>query len=99
MVDGWRARSGLIETITSSYGTEWRNLNGIVTVPRMGGEQSKSSAIPQRSVFAYDHRRLDIGDSIRVMKVVQDDRPDVVINCAAWTDVDGCEGIRNGPFQ
>lgn len=42
-------------------------------------------------VFAYDHGRLDIGDSERVMETLKSDKPDAVINCAAWTDVDGCE--------
>ena len=42
-------------------------------------------------VFSYDHRRLDVGNTDRVMQTLKNDRPDVVINCAAWTDVDGCE--------
>lgn len=35
---------------------------------------------------------LDIGDSEQVQRVIERERPDAVINCAAWTDVDGCEG-------
>jgi dTDP-4-dehydrorhamnose reductase len=42
-------------------------------------------------VLAYDHRRLDIGDTPAVLAVIGDQRPDAIINCAAWTDVDGCE--------
>lgn len=42
-------------------------------------------------VFAYDHQNLDISDANRVLQVVENDRPHVIINCAAWTDVDGCE--------
>jgi dTDP-4-dehydrorhamnose reductase len=42
-------------------------------------------------VFSYDHRRLDVGNTDRVMQTLKNDKPDVVINCAAWTDVDGCE--------
>ena len=42
-------------------------------------------------VFSYDHQRLDIGNSDRVLQTLESDHPDVVINCAAWTDVDGCE--------
>jgi dTDP-4-dehydrorhamnose reductase len=34
---------------------------------------------------------LDIGDPAAVKQRLSDARPDVVINCAAWTDVDGCE--------
>jgi dTDP-4-dehydrorhamnose reductase len=43
-------------------------------------------------VLAYDHHGLDIGDTAAVQKVAGDERPDAIINCAAWTDVDGCEG-------
>jgi len=42
-------------------------------------------------VFSYDHRSLDVGNTDRVMQTLKNDKPDVVINCAAWTDVDGCE--------
>lgn len=42
-------------------------------------------------VFAYDHQSLDIADSGAAERVIVERRPDAVINCAAWTDVDGCE--------
>ena len=42
-------------------------------------------------VFAYDHQSLDIADANQVDAIVAERRPDAVINCAAWTDVDGCE--------
>ena len=42
-------------------------------------------------VFAYDHQSLDIADPQEVDAVVTERRPEAVINCAAWTDVDGCE--------
>jgi dTDP-4-dehydrorhamnose reductase len=43
------------------------------------------------SVLSYDHQRLDISNSAQVMEALRRDKPEVVINCAAWTDVDGCE--------
>jgi len=42
-------------------------------------------------VFSYDHKKLDITDKDGVMRTLQADRPEAVINCAAWTDVDGCQ--------
>lgn len=43
-------------------------------------------------VFAYDHQSLDIADPEKVDAVISERRPDAVINCAAWTNVDACEG-------
>jgi dTDP-4-dehydrorhamnose reductase len=42
-------------------------------------------------VFAYDHQTLNIAQSEAVRRAVNSTDPDAVINCAAWTDVDGCE--------
>jgi dTDP-4-dehydrorhamnose reductase len=42
-------------------------------------------------VFAYDRGGLDISDAHRVLEAIEKDRPEAVINSAAWTDVDGCE--------
>jgi dTDP-4-dehydrorhamnose reductase len=43
------------------------------------------------AVISYDHKGLDITDSGAVESVIVNERPEAVINCAAWTDVDGCE--------
>jgi dTDP-4-dehydrorhamnose reductase len=42
-------------------------------------------------VFGYDHQSLDIADAHAVESAITAHHPDAVINCAAWTDVDGCE--------
>jgi dTDP-4-dehydrorhamnose reductase len=42
-------------------------------------------------VFAHDHRSLDITDASAIEACFDGERPEVVVNCAAWTDVDGCE--------
>lgn len=42
-------------------------------------------------VFSYSHQFLDISNAELVSEVLERDRPQAVINCAAWTDVDGCE--------
>lgn len=43
-------------------------------------------------VHALDHRALDICSRSDVLGAVTALRPDVVVNCAAWTAVDACEG-------
>jgi dTDP-4-dehydrorhamnose reductase len=42
-------------------------------------------------VAALDHKTLDITDESEIKTAFERERPEVVINCAAWTDVDGCE--------
>jgi dTDP-4-dehydrorhamnose reductase len=42
-------------------------------------------------VVGYGHSELDVTDAAAVAKKVEAERPGVVINCAAWTDVDGAE--------
>jgi dTDP-4-dehydrorhamnose reductase len=42
------------------------------------------------TVIGTDADTLNITDFISVRNHVQEHQPDVVINCAAWTDVDGC---------
>lgn len=43
------------------------------------------------TVFAHARDTLDITQPDNVREVFERERPDTVINCAAWTDVDGCE--------
>ncbi|MFN2577851.1 MAG: dTDP-4-dehydrorhamnose reductase [Pyrinomonadaceae bacterium] len=47
------------------------------------------------SVMALDHAALDITDEAAVVSTLLSRSPEVVINCAAWTDVDGCEFDRD----
>ena len=42
-------------------------------------------------VFAHDRGALDIADERAVREAFARAKPDAVINCAAWTDVDACE--------
>ena len=42
-------------------------------------------------VVPLAHAELDISDGPAVDESVGEHRPDAIINCAAWTDVDGCE--------
>ena len=47
-------------------------------------------------VVALARRDLDIADADAVRAAVDAARPDAVINCAAWTDVDGAEEHEDG---
>ena len=42
-------------------------------------------------VSGLDHAALDITDYSSIESVLERETPDVLFNCAAWTDVDGCE--------
>lgn len=57
----------------------------------VGRAVTKHCVAQGEEVTALDHHTLDIADPESVRSVVSDLRPDVIINCAAWTDVDGCE--------
>lgn len=50
------------------------------------------------SVSALDHKTLDISDHSKVHSALQRLQPEIVINCAAWTDVDGCESDQERAF-
>jgi dTDP-4-dehydrorhamnose reductase len=42
-------------------------------------------------VVGFGHSELDVADEAAVAAKFELERPDVAINCAAWTDVDGAE--------
>ncbi len=46
-------------------------------------------------VVGFGHAELDVTDAGGVSAKFEGERPDVVINCAAWTDVDGAEGAED----
>ncbi len=47
-------------------------------------------------VVALSHTDLDITDSRAVNACLTSHAPDVIVNCAAWTDVDGAEADPQG---
>jgi len=49
-------------------------------------------------VRGFDRFALDIGDSEKLRRRFTLDRPDAVVNCAAWTDVDGAEEDPDAAF-
>ena len=57
----------------------------------MLGTDVVAAAAPGHDVVALARADLDITDADAVRAAVRDTRPDAVINCAAWTNVDGAE--------
>lgn len=68
---------------------------------RQGG--SALGPIPERlknaSVLAVDLPQLDIADRAEVIAFVRRHQPDAILNCAAYTNVDGCETNRDEAFK
>ncbi|NRT70217.1 dTDP-4-dehydrorhamnose reductase [Clostridium beijerinckii] len=58
-----------------------------------------SENIRKSEVIALDVDKLDITNLTQVKEILNDVRPDVVINCAAATNVDGCEGNKDFAFR
>jgi len=50
-------------------------------------------------VTPLPHGQLDISDLTAVRGIVQAIRPDVIVNCAAWTAVDECEADPERAFR
>jgi dTDP-4-dehydrorhamnose reductase len=53
----------------------------------------------RHEVLALDHRELDISDLARVEEAVSRFRPEAIVNCAAFTQVDLCETERDAAVQ
>lgn len=74
-----------------------------VLVAGAGGMLARdaTAAIAARghSVFALPRTELDITDAAAVEETIGELRPDAVVNCAAWTDVDGAEGDEAGAMR
>jgi dTDP-4-dehydrorhamnose reductase len=62
----------------------------------MLGQDIVDAAPADVDVVALTHEDVDIADAEAVEHAVRRFRPGVVINCAAWTDVDGAEGDPRG---
>ena len=58
-----------------------------------------SDSIKNSEVFPLDIEELDITKLEDVKRVFNDIKPDVVINCAAATNVDGCESNQDLAFK
>jgi len=55
--------------------------------------------IKNATMLPVDIDTLDITDLCSLRKFVNENKPDVIINCAAMTNVDGCETMRDVAFK
>ena len=80
--------------ITGSNGQLGNELQKIVATGR-AEIGSVSEQIKNSEVFALDVDKLDITKLEQVKTVLKEINPEVVINCAAATNVDGCEANKD----
>jgi dTDP-4-dehydrorhamnose reductase len=57
----------------------------------MLAQKIASSVPPIYTLTAVDLPEFDMTDQAQVLSVVNDLQPEIIINCAAYTNVDGCE--------
>ena len=62
----------------------------------LGGDVVMAAGNAGHDVVALAHTDLDVSEPDRVTRRFELERPDTVINCAAWTDVDGAEEGEEG---
>jgi dTDP-4-dehydrorhamnose reductase len=57
----------------------------------LGRDAARTAEQVSHEVVRLSHEDLDITDAAAVEQAIATEQPEAVINCAAWTDVDGAE--------
>lgn len=70
----------------------------IVGVKGMLGSELFEILTPEYSVTGLGHHEIDISDFQGTACMIKKAQPDIVINCAAYMDVDGCESNPERAF-
>jgi dTDP-4-dehydrorhamnose reductase len=72
-----------------------------ILVTGSGGQLGRAlpPALPQHTIVGLTHADLDIAEEDAVRAALAAHAPDLVINAAAWTDVDGAESDPDGAFR
>jgi len=66
---------------------------------QLGYDFVKEATLKGHSVFSIDFPDIDIADKASVERCVNDAKPDVIVNCAAFTAVDLCEQEQENAFR
>lgn len=68
-----------------------------VLVTGAGGQLGADmlSALAAHEVVGLSREQLDIADEDAVLSALREERPELVVNCAAYTQVDACEDERD----
>lgn len=61
-------------------------------------ERQLKSGMPECQLGLMERNNLDITDAKQVVETVRNTKPDMIINCAAYTNVDGCEDNEQEAF-
>ncbi|TWH45271.1 dTDP-4-dehydrorhamnose reductase [Sporomusa sp. KB1] len=64
---------------------------------QLGREVARQGS--EHELILTDYDTLNITDGVAVAKCMQDSKPDAVIHCAAYTNVDGAEADEDGAFR
>jgi dTDP-4-dehydrorhamnose reductase len=65
----------------------------------LGGDTVRAVAARGHETIGLTHAELDVTRAADVNRVLYEVKPDAVINCAAWTDVDGAEADEPGAMR
>jgi dTDP-4-dehydrorhamnose reductase len=65
----------------------------------LGRDLGRAAEQAGHDVVRFGHEDLDVTDADAADRTVSDERPDALVNCAAWTDVDGAEDDLRGAME
>ncbi len=65
----------------------------------LGADMVLAATNAGHDVIGFGRNEMDVTNPDAVRRRMELERPDMVINCAAWTDVDGAEAEEGAAFQ
>ncbi|HEY2705794.1 MAG TPA: dTDP-4-dehydrorhamnose reductase [Candidatus Dormibacteraeota bacterium] len=66
---------------------------------QLGRELIEVVTATGHEAVALERRRCDVAEPGAARRLVEEVRPDAVVNCAAWTDVDGAESSPDAAYR